>query len=360
MEVEKKPVTVSSNNQVRVQAVLVGCNNYPNPKHRLRGSHNDVYKMRNTLINRFRYDPARIVVMVDKPGSEKMPTAANIKKELRDMVGKAQSGDRLLFLFSGHGLCYKPKDRKHAIVACDNNLITHLDLRCEVNRLPENATLTVLANSCCSGGLIDKEPVQVGAPAYQALLIDDDDDDQTVMVNNDVDDYIPRMITYESYLAQLSAETGMNDPDIGVHLVRLFGSDASIMFRLPINEHPKALKADQRILLSGPEPQKYSWGDVDEKGAPCGAFTKTVVKILDKHAGSITNRHLVMRARAILEKRVPKKYVQRPCLYCSPKNADAVFLRKPFTRAEIGEASASASASASALDVIDQESEELA
>lgn len=65
--------------------------------------------------------------MTDKPGSLIMPTGANIKKALSEMIGRAESGDVLFFHYSGHGTLIKPKNslkKEEAIVPCDFNLIT--------------------------------------------------------------------------------------------------------------------------------------------------------------------------------------------------------------------------------------------
>ncbi|KAL9150949.1 hypothetical protein ABFS82_11G022000 [Erythranthe guttata] len=139
-----------------------------------------------------------------------------------------------------------------------------MDFRHYVNRLPKDAALTVVADSCSSGGLIDQEPVQVGLPYHPRPQ----------------KSCHPRILPYDAYLAQLSSKTGLNSPDIGVHLVKLFDSEASILFRLRPDQHPKPLKADQGILLSGCEPDQNTVEDWDENGSPCGAFTKVVVGIL--------------------------------------------------------------------------------
>ncbi|KAL7093063.1 hypothetical protein ACP275_11G019200 [Erythranthe tilingii] len=200
-----------------------------------------------------------------------------------------------------------------------------MDFRHYVNRLPKDATLTIIADSCYSGGLIDQEPVQVGLLPYNPRI------------NNEDSNYKPRKLPYEVYLAQLSSKTGLNSPDIGVHLVKLFDLEASILFRLRPDEHPKPLKADQGILLSGGEPNENTVDDPEDSNGPAGgAFTKTVAAIVNGHPAPITNKNLVIRARRILGNR--KKDPQHPCLYCSRKNADAVFLRKASPgRAEIGE-----------------------
>ncbi|KAL7093081.1 hypothetical protein ACP275_11G020900 [Erythranthe tilingii] len=326
METEKKPV---SNTEVAKKAILVGCNNYPYPITKLRGCHNDAYNMHNTLIKRFHFDPKRILVMVDKPGSKQMPTGKNIIKQLEKMIEDADEGDRLFFFFSGHGmpLCHNGES-KQAIVTCDRNLITCMDFRYCVSRLPEKATFTIMADSCFSGGLIDHEPVQVGLPY--------------IVPHNETcgGENKPKMIPYESYMANLSSTTGLNDLDIGAHLIQLFGSEVSIMFQQSTGQNPlPMIKADQGILLSGGEPSEKTVDEPADKNGPAGgAFTKAVVAILKGHPAPITNKKLVIKARGILGNK--KDNPQHPCLYCSSKNADAVFLRKAsHGRAEIGETS---------------------
>ncbi|EYU20874.1 hypothetical protein MIMGU_mgv1a026873mg, partial [Erythranthe guttata] len=315
-------------------AVLVGClyPNYPEP-YQLNGCINDVKMMKKMLIGRFGFDPKAIMVLTDKPGSKKLrATGKNIKIQLGNMIAKALPGDRLFFFFSGHGTSFTDKHNRnltrHAIVACDDNNITCMDFRHYVNHLPKNATLTIIADSCFSGGLIDQEPVQVGLLPYY-----------NPRINNEDSNYKPRKLPYEAYLAQLSSRTGLNSPDIGVHLVQLFDLEASILFSLPPDEHPKPLKADQGILLSGGEPNENTVDDPEDSNGPAGgAFTKTVAAIVNAHSAPITNKQLVIRARGILGNR--KDHPQHPCLYCSNKNADAVFLRKAsHGQAEIGQTS---------------------
>lgn len=107
-------------------SLLVGCN-YPNTPHELHGCHNDVLAMREVLVSRFGFDPNHIQLLIDKPGSPIMPTGANIKKALNNMVDQAEEGDVLFFHYSGHGTMIKTNNsikKEEAIVPCDFNLIT--------------------------------------------------------------------------------------------------------------------------------------------------------------------------------------------------------------------------------------------
>ncbi|KAL8460119.1 hypothetical protein ACS0TY_031869 [Phlomoides rotata] len=255
-------------------AVLVGCN-YPNTEKALHGCHNDVISMREVLVSRFGFDPNRVELLLDKPGSLIMPTGANIKKALNSMVDGAAEGDVLLFHFWGHGtLIERPNStmKEEAIVPCDFNLITSIDFRELVNRVPKDATFTILADSCNSGGLIDKETEQIGPSTTPA-------------------------------------------------------DDASLMFLQ--HEVQPALKEDEGILISGCQTDEYS-EDLKDGTQFYGAFSHAVQMVLKQNPGPLSNREIVLRARKFLA--MQQLSTQHPCLYCSNKNADAIFLHKPNPR----------------------------
>lgn len=112
-------------------ALLVGCN-YPNTSNELHGCINDVLAMKDTLVKRFGFDPTNIELITDAPQSSKLPTGANIKQALANMIDGAEAGDLLYFHFSGHGTRFPSNKHGHpfrqeeAIVPCDFNLITGL------------------------------------------------------------------------------------------------------------------------------------------------------------------------------------------------------------------------------------------
>ncbi|XP_052176547.1 metacaspase-9 [Diospyros lotus] len=306
-------------------AVLVGCN-YPNTPHELHGCINDVVAMRAVLIGRFGFDRTHVELLTDSPGSPVMPTGANIKKALSRMVEQAQPGDVLFFHYSGHGTRVPspwpahPFKQDEAIVPCDFNLITDVDFRQLVNRLPAGATFTILSDSCHSGGLIDKEKEQIGpssfnpkatAPPYK---------------------YKTRAIPFQSVLDHLASLTSINTSDIGTHLLEFFGDEASLRFRIRHDlDDPslRPLKADRGILLSGCQANETS-ADVSAAeggGTAFGAFSNAVQKVLMQKKGPVSNREMVEMARKVLREQGITE--QHPCLYCSDENADAAFLLQP-------------------------------
>lgn len=74
----------------------------------LRGCVNDVYNMRNMLIDVFEFNSEDIDILVDAPHDEEdserqLPTGKNIKRYLTKIVSASESGDVLFLHFSGHG-----------------------------------------------------------------------------------------------------------------------------------------------------------------------------------------------------------------------------------------------------------------
>ncbi|KAL4367262.1 hypothetical protein GQ457_05G033170 [Hibiscus cannabinus] len=149
------------------RAVLVGCN-YPHTRFRLNGCTNDVKSIKAVIKERFGFLESNIQVLIDDDhigasgSSPVLPTGANIKAALDEMAKKAKAGDVLFFYFSGHGTAIpvlkagKPFRQDEAIVSCDLNLITDVDLRRFVSRLKKGVSFTMLSDSCHSGGLIEK------------------------------------------------------------------------------------------------------------------------------------------------------------------------------------------------------------
>ncbi|KAK6271337.1 PREDICTED: metacaspase-9 [Theobroma cacao] len=301
-------------------AVLVGCN-YANTQHELHGCINDVVAMREVLVERFGFDPSHIELLTDAPGSLVMPTGANIKASLNEMMNKAEAGDVLFFHYSGHGTripSLKPGHhfrQDEAIVPCDFNLITDVDFRQLVNRLPRGATFTILSDSCHSGGLIDKEKEQIGP---------------SIVKNTTSVSYTVKTIPFQSVLRHLSSLTSINTSDIGTHLLEFFGADASLKFRLPKLESDllESLKTDEGILLSGCQADETSadMNAIEGGGKAYGVFSNAVHMALNENSGALSNRKVVMMARRVLE---AQGFAQHPCLYCSDGNADATFLLQP-------------------------------
>ncbi|KAL2895679.1 Metacaspase-9 [Bienertia sinuspersici] len=308
-------------------AVLVGCN-YPNTENELQGCINDVLAMRNMLIERFAFKEEDIEVLTDEQGSSFLPTGIHIKKALDKMVNRAKEGDVLYFHYSGHGTLIpsikpnEPNRKDEAIVPCDFNLITDMDFRQLVNKLPPKVSFTILSDSCHSGGLIDQEKEQIGP--------------NTTSSKAQAQTSRPRLIPFYQILQKLKQLTSINSPNIGTHLKDHFKHHASLSYYL--NEHDqahlgldRATKGDYGILLSGCQSNETS-ADVhldDDEGDMAkahGAFTYAVQKVLKQNLGQLSNKEVVIMAREVLQ---GQGFRQHPCLYCSDENVNAKFLLQP-------------------------------
>ncbi|KAL6609721.1 hypothetical protein ACP70R_039690 [Stipagrostis hirtigluma subsp. patula] len=157
------------------RAVLVGIN-YAGTKAELKGCHNDVARMRRSLVDRFGFDESDIRVLVDADGAapRELPTGANIRRELARLVGDARPGDLLFFHYSGHGTRLPAETGQdddtgydECIVPCDMNLITDQDFTELVRKVPQGCLFTIVSDSCHSGGLLDKTKEQIGHSTRQ-------------------------------------------------------------------------------------------------------------------------------------------------------------------------------------------------
>lgn len=303
-------------------AVLVGCN-YPNTEYELQGCINDVLTMRHMLLKRFGFEGKDIELLSDEEGSLVLPTGANIKKALRNMVDRAMEGDVLYFHYSGHGTLIpslkknEPHRKDEAIVPCDFNLITDMDFRHLVNKLPPKASFTILSDSCHSGGLIDQEKEQIGPSAMAS--------------KSHAHSSRPRHIPYDQVLQKLKQLTSLDTSNIGTHMKEHFKDQASLSFCLDELDQghlslKRSTKGNYGILLSGCQSNETSADvtlDNDEGGNAHGAFSNAVQKVLMQNSGQLSNKDVVMMTRKMLQE---QGYNQHPCLYCSDENAGATFL----------------------------------
>ncbi|VAI30022.1 unnamed protein product [Triticum turgidum subsp. durum] len=258
-------------------ATLVGCN-YVGTRYELRGCINDVDAVRDTLVARFGFAPADVAVLTDGRGAEVLPTGANIRRALADMVARAAPGDVLFFHYSG--------------------------------------------------GLIDQEKEQIG-PSVGS----DPSAGSTAPART------ARFLPYGAILDHLSAVSGMpSSHHVADHLVALFGADASAKLHVHGGSGngstpsttpapaPTPPRPDEGILLSGCQTNETS-ADVPayeaSGGKACGAFSSAVQSVLAAHPAPLSNRELVAKARAVLEE---QGFEQHPCLYCTDANAEARFL----------------------------------
>ncbi|XP_071741499.1 metacaspase-4-like [Rutidosis leptorrhynchoides] len=150
------------------KAVLIGCN-YAGTKAELKGCINDVKRMHRCLIDRYGFSDEDINVLIDSDDSYTQPTGRNIRKALADLVQSAEEGDFLFVHYSGHGTRLPAETGDdddtgydECIVPSDFNLINDDDFRELVDKVPHGCRITIVSDSCHSGGLIDEAKEQIG------------------------------------------------------------------------------------------------------------------------------------------------------------------------------------------------------
>ncbi|KAF7334768.1 Metacaspase type II [Mycena sanguinolenta] len=133
--------------------------------------HDDVYKMRDLLLEIYHYTPSQITILVDD-GIEGhvQPTRANILDAIRKFVKDVKAGDRLCFYYSGHttqvenrsnseedGLdeCKFPYIRI-GLIPLDGGIIVDNELHAVLVRpLPSGSHLVAVLDASNSGSLLD-------------------------------------------------------------------------------------------------------------------------------------------------------------------------------------------------------------
>ncbi|XP_062176107.1 metacaspase-1-like [Alnus glutinosa] len=150
----------------RKRAVLRGVT-YQNNKYRLKGTINDVKKMRDLLIDRFGYSKECIRVLTEEEEPAFIPTKKNIQDSLKWLVESSEPGDRLVFYFSGHGLRQPdfnnderdgfdeticPVDFMQEGMILDNDISATI-----VWPLKKDVTLHAIVDACHSGTILDLE-----------------------------------------------------------------------------------------------------------------------------------------------------------------------------------------------------------
>ncbi|XVF61479.1 hypothetical protein PTKIN_Ptkin08bG0132900 [Pterospermum kingtungense] len=311
-------------------AVLVGCN-YPSTRFNLNGCINDMIAIRDLLLKRCGFDPSRVELLTDvyvQGSTQILPTGANIKASLNRMVDQAGAGDVLFFYFSGHGTVVsslKPDQAfiKHeAVVPCDFNLITDMDLRQLIRRLTKGTSFTILLDSCHSGCLIDKDKEQqIGSSTVDKLNIPPFYHKPKKI---DIGTIVQCLESVASNIVQGTTEA-INT--ISSLFSGIFGKDVSLGFLPHLHKNlQSSLDGNEGILLCGCEAGETSADVVGIGGKAYGAFTSQVQKVLAENHYALSNKQLVMMVRQLLKE---QGFQQHACLYCSDEDAGANFLGSP-------------------------------
>jgi hypothetical protein len=144
------------------RALLVGINYYGTP-YQLAGCITDVQSLNDKFGSS--YD---IEILTDL--TNKKPTRSVILSEFSALLESANSGDTVLFAFSGHGSCTTDlnhdeiDEKDEMIISCDLYGVIDDDFKTIIRqKLKTGATLVALFDSCHSGTMID---LKYSYPSY--------------------------------------------------------------------------------------------------------------------------------------------------------------------------------------------------
>ncbi|KAK7319436.1 hypothetical protein RJT34_04157 [Clitoria ternatea] len=148
------------------RAVLCGIL-YHGKSYRLKGSVNDVKCMKYFLIKEFRFPSDSILMLTDDKEEKdalRFPTKQNMQMALRWLIEGSESGDSLVFHFSGHGaqemkMGHEREGFDEAICPVDyeqHGKIVNNEINATiVTPLPRGAKLHAIIDACHSGTLLD-------------------------------------------------------------------------------------------------------------------------------------------------------------------------------------------------------------
>lgn len=255
---------------------------------------------------------------------------------------------------------------------------TDEDFREYVEKVPRGCKITIVSDSCHSGGLIEDAKEQIGESTkdggsgfdFKKFLysfvedtiesrdMDIPSETQVELNHGDYNYVKNRSLSLSTLIDILKQKTGKDDIDIGKlrpTLFNIFGEDASPkvkkfmnyvlgvvnnlaqeLLKHNLNENDEeelespVVKArmenvQKGILLSGCQTDQTS-ADASPNGNPeeaYGAFSNAIQAILEETDGVISNGELVLKARKKLKW---QGYTQKPGLYCSDDHVDAPFV----------------------------------
>ncbi|KAL4614803.1 hypothetical protein ACB092_07G079300 [Castanea dentata] len=159
------PPLTTPNPHGRKRALLCGVSYYGR-SYKLKGSVNDVRCMRYFLVEKMGFPNQSILILTeDETDLLRIPTKDNIRMALKWLVQGVQSGDSLVFHFSGHGS--RERDRNMDEIDGYDETLCPVDYETQgkiiddevndtiVRPIPRGAKLHAIIDACYSGTVLD-------------------------------------------------------------------------------------------------------------------------------------------------------------------------------------------------------------
>lgn len=186
----------------------------------------------------------------------------------------------------------------------------------------------MVADSCTSGGLIDKEQVQIG-PSRTSTT-------RRSRAGTIPHDSSCKVIPFESIIENLCASTGDRTSDVNALMGPAFGDQASLRYRQSEDElaSSRPLRSDEGILLSACRSNEQA-RERPFNGIWYGAFTHALIQMAQSDRCAFGCSHEMVVTTAAKELKTLGLVEQHPCLYCSDLNTELCFIPmrfNPFAR----------------------------
>ena len=217
-----------------------------------------------------------------------------------------------------------------------------------MNKLPPDVTLTIVADSCHSGGLIEHEKEQIGESFLKTSVADgqcrnkDEYTNPGHIENHCADDVkvrnrsmsadTLRKVLREKFMGNIE---GSDLKSRKINLEEVFGEEYVIFEQGEGSEQDKegtyhgnghGHGKGMSVLVSGCQTSQTSIDTSDGDGGHYYGALSNAIQIIIGSAPPdepITNRQLVTQVREFLASR---GFTQQPGLYCSDEDADAPFI----------------------------------
>lgn len=170
---------IAEETQPRGRALIVAVTNYPTlAEHlHLKGPANDAKLMQRLLIDKFKFPPENVVLLVESSNKKLLPTRLNIIRELDLLAKKAKPNEQVVVFLAGHGSqqpdddpnnpddpepdgfdeVFLPRDigKWDSEVSTVTNAITDDDLRFQIAKIQKSeAFVWLIVDSCHSGTML--------------------------------------------------------------------------------------------------------------------------------------------------------------------------------------------------------------
>jgi hypothetical protein len=299
------------------KAFLVGLNAYVSPTNPLRGCVNDVYQIKDILQRHYGFVAEDTKLLLDKSA-----TREGILGGLDWLVEGAQSGDVLVFHYSGHGSQVDDDSddewecRDEILIPYDHdwdNPLRDDDLKDRFDRVPPGANLTIISDSCHSG-TVNKIATKTEVP-------------RVVYVPPEIQDRIAAKVARrnQEYKAFVAAEyrrmaRELLPDELDAKIEEFLGQTLD---RFKENRFQFVNTRQNNILLAGCQDVQTST-DAYIEGDWHGAFTYNLVRAIVEAGGTLTYAELVTQASSGMV-----RYQQVPQLEC-PEELREVSIFSPF------------------------------